>query len=161
MQTTEAKVESMKREVGEFRSHFYQYVQGSITGEMFSAIPFCVAGLEDERELLAGTNDWLVDLWRNCISRCSDEARSFLTCFAQYRLVVEASVIGGGALTGGVVGGAIGDVLGEAIGGTVGTVVPVAGTITGAGVGAGVGTGIVAGITAAVLALKRPFKRNY
>ena len=152
LQTTEAKAESMKREIEEFRSHVHQYVQGSITGEMFSAIPFCVAGLEDDRESIAGTNDWLVDLWRNCISRSSDEARNFLKRLAEYRLVVEISAVGGGALTGGVVGGAIG--------GVVGTVVPVAGTIAGAGVGAGVGAGMGAVITAALLALKRRFKRH-
>ena len=152
LQTTEGKAESMKREIEEFRSHVYQYVQGSITDEMFSAIPFCVAGLEDERELLAGTNDWLVDLWRNCLYRSSDKARNFLTRFAKFRLVVEISAVGGGALTGGVVGGAIG--------GAVGTVVPVAGTIAGGGVGASVGAVIGAGITAAFLALKRRFKRH-
>ena len=152
LKTTEGKVEFMKREIEEFRSHVRQYVKGSIANEMFNAIPFCIAGLEDERELIVGTNDWLLDLWRNCISRSSDEARSFLTRFAQYRLVVEISAVGGGALTGGIVGGAIG--------GAVGTVVPVAGTIAGAGVGAGVGAGMGAVITAALLALKRRFKRH-
>ena len=152
LKTTEAKAESMKRKIVEFRSHVYQYVQGSITDEMFSAIPFCVAGLEDERELLPGTIDWLVDLWRNCLYRSSDEARNFLKRLAEYRLAVEVSAVGGGALTGGVVGGVIG--------GVVGSVVPVAGTIAGAGVGASVGAGIGAGITAAFLALKRRFKRH-
>ena len=152
LETTEAKVESMKREIEEFRRHVKQYVQGSITEETFIAIPFCVAGLEDERELIADTNDWLVDLWECCLSRSSDEARNFLKRLAEYRLVVEISAVGGGALTGGAVGGAIG--------GVVGTVVPVAGTITGAGVGAGVGAGIGAVFTTALLALKRRFKRH-
>ena len=82
---TEAKVISMKREIEEFRRLVQQYVQGSITDEMFKEIPFCVAGLEDERELLADTNDWLLDLWRNCIYRSSDDARSFLTRLAEHR----------------------------------------------------------------------------
>ena len=152
LKTTEGKVESMKREIQEFRSHVYQYVQGSITDDMFKVIPFCVTGLEDERQLLPGTNDWLVDLWRNCLYRSSDEARNFLKRLAEYRLAVEVSAVGGGALTGGAVGGVIG--------GVVGTVVPVAGTIAGGGVGASVGAVIGAGITAAFLALKRRFKRH-
>ena len=143
---TEGKVESMKCEIEEFKCLVHQYVQGSITNDMFSAIPFCVAGLEDDRESIAGTNDWLVSLWECCLSRSSDEARSFLKRYAEYRLVVEISAVGGGALTGGAVGGVIG--------GVVGTVVPVVGNVVGAGVGAGIG----AGITAALLAIKRRFK---
>ena len=152
LETTDDKVTSMEREIDEFRCHVYRYVQGSITDDMFKEIPFCVAGQEAERQLLAGTNDWLVDLWRNCLYRSSDEACKFLKRLAEYRLAVEVSAVGGGALTGGVVGGAIG--------GAVGTVVPVAGTIAGAGVGASVGAVIGAGITAAFLALKRRFKRH-
>ena len=115
LQTTEGKVEFMKREIDEFRSHVYRYVQGSITDDMFKVIPFCVAGLEDERELLPGTNtnDWLVSLWECCLSRSSDEACNFLTRFGQFRLVFEKSAVGGGALTGGAVGGAIGGTLQE------------------------------------------------
>ena len=95
LQTTEGKVISMNCEIEEFRCCVRQYVQGSVTDEMFSTIPFCVAGLEDERKL-ADTDDWLLDLWRNCLYHSSDEARNFFTRLAEHRFAgVGAAIVAG------------------------------------------------------------------
>uniref|UniRef100_A0A1X7TZI2 G domain-containing protein n=1 Tax=Amphimedon queenslandica TaxID=400682 RepID=A0A1X7TZI2_AMPQE len=99
----------------------------SVNKKVLERIPFCLAGLKDEKKLPM-TNDWLKTLWKTCIDRSSDEARTFLTFYARNRGFIEA----------GSVVGAVG--AGAGIGAVVGTFfAPGPGTAIGAAVGAGVG----------------------
>lgn len=57
------------------------------------------------RKIPSITEDWLVDLWKKCLLRCSnDEVRAFLNFFADYCRLVEASVATSTTAVGGVMG---------------------------------------------------------
>lgn len=137
------KSEAVNNEIEQFKKYVHEFLRSSVKEDIIEKIPFCIAGEEEERQLPT-TDDWLDQLWRHCIARSSDEARSFLGILA-------------GAISG---SSAVECIVGGLIGGGVGSVIPVAGTITGAAVGAGIGLGIAAAISAAIVAIKRHVKRN-
>ena len=148
--TESQQKQELTGEIEAFKGHVCNYLrQSKIKEETLSSIPFCIAGRVKSRRIPPITEDWLVDLWKKCLLRCSnDEVRAFLTFFANYRLLVEASVATSTTAVGGVMGGAIG--------GAVGSVVfPIAGTVAGAAVGAGIGAGIGAGVGIIGVAIKR------
>uniref|UniRef100_A0A1X7TGQ6 Uncharacterized protein n=1 Tax=Amphimedon queenslandica TaxID=400682 RepID=A0A1X7TGQ6_AMPQE len=118
---------------------------------MISEIPFCIAGDEDVRRLPT-TDDWLKELWNQCIGRSSEDVGEFLNFIAKYRMLIEAGTMSGTTAVGLFVCGAIG--------GGVGSVIPVAGTITGAAVGAGIGAGLAIIITSIAIAITRKVKKD-
>ena len=141
------KAEIVRSEIEEFQGHVHGYLSNKLKKETIDKIPFCIAGEEDERKLPT-TDDWLKELWDQCIRRSSEDAGKFLKLIAKYRIaLVEAGAVGGGTTVGAVVGGAIG--------GAVGSVVPVTGNIAGAVLGAGIGAGLAAIITGIVVAVKK------
>lgn len=100
--------------------------KNSIKIEVLDEIPFCIAGLIDEKGLPT-TEDWLTALWDKCRGRCTDDTRPFLSFYTRNRGYVDTGSFLGvaGALAG--------------LGAAVGSVVPIAGTAIGAGVGGAFG----------------------
>uniref|UniRef100_A0A1X7TUB0 G domain-containing protein n=1 Tax=Amphimedon queenslandica TaxID=400682 RepID=A0A1X7TUB0_AMPQE len=117
----------------------------SVTSEkdVLEGIPFCIAGVEDEKKLPT-TDNWLQTLWELCIERSSDEARSFLTVFAKYQRHIKTGVLlGAGLVVGASVGTGVIGGTGSAIGAGIGTAsVPGAGTALGAGLGSVIGASV-------------------
>ena len=142
-----AKNRAVKKEKKACRAHVCSYLDSSVNKEIVLNIPICIAGRAKSRRLSPITEDWLLDLWKCCILRSSDEAHTFLSLFASYRRVVEASAASGTALAGGVMGGVAGAM--------VASVVPVIGTTIGAVMGAGMGAGIGMGVAAIGVAIGR------
>ena len=146
------KAEIIRSEIEDFKGHVHGFLSNKLKKETIDEIPFCIAGEEDERKLPT-TNDWLKDLWNECIKRSSEDAGNFLKLIANYRIMLmEAGAVSGTTVVGAVVGGAIG--------GAAGTVLPVTGNIVGAAGGAVIGGGIAAIISGIVVALKRKFKNK-
>uniref|UniRef100_A0A1X7UU02 Glycine zipper domain-containing protein n=1 Tax=Amphimedon queenslandica TaxID=400682 RepID=A0A1X7UU02_AMPQE len=108
-----------------------EFLSKSINKEVVEGIPFCLAGLQEEKKLPTVDN-WLSTLWNTSITRSSDEARPFLSFYYDtYRALIEiAGYTGANAI------------VGAGIGALAGSVVPVVGTVIGAGIGAGVGAAI-------------------
>ena len=127
----------IKVQINEHKSCVVEFLSKSVDKEVLDKIPFCIAGLKDERRLPT-TDDWLSTLWETCIDRSSDEAHHFLSfIYEKYRALIEiADSIDRGV----VIGAGIGAVAGAGIGATVSSIVPVVGTIIGAGIGAGIGS---------------------
>ena len=124
------EVESgIKVQINEHKSCVLEFLSKSVDKEVLDKIPFCIAGLKDERKLPT-VDDWLKTLWAMSINRSSDEACHFLSSnYEKYQTLIEiADSIDRGA------------VIGAGIGATVGTIVPFVGTIIGASVGAGIGS---------------------
>ena len=118
----------IKVQINEHKSCVLEFLSKSINKKVLDDIPFCIAGLKDERRLPT-TDDWLSTLWVTSIDRSSDEARPFLSFYYEtYRALIKLAVsTGPGALAG------------AGIGAVVGTIVPGPGTLIGAAVGAGIG----------------------
>ena len=146
------KEEIVRSEIEEFQGHVHGYLSNKLKKVTIDKIPFCIAGDEDKRQLPT-TDDWLKELWDQCMRRSSEDAGKFLKLIAKYRIaLLEAGALGGGTTVGAVVGGAIG--------GAVGSVVPVTGNIAGAVLGAGIGAGLAAIITGIVVVVKKIKKPN-
>ncbi|XP_011408975.1 PREDICTED: translocase of chloroplast 33, chloroplastic-like, partial [Amphimedon queenslandica] len=139
------KADIIRNEKKEFKRHVHGFLSSTLRSETIDEIPFCIAG-EEERKLPT-TDNWLKDLWNECIKRCNQDVSDFLSLIVKYRTVIEAGAISGGTAVGAVVGGAIG--------GGIGSIVPVVGTIVGATVGGMIGGGLGAAITGIVVAIKR------
>ena len=144
--------EKMVRSVIEdFQGHVHGFLSNTLK-ETIDDIPFCIAGEEDERQLPT-TDDWLKELWDQCIKRSSDDAGKFLKLIAKYRIMLlKAGAASVTTIVGAMVGGAIG--------GAAGTVVPVTGNIVGGAAGAVVGAGIAGIITGIVVGVKKLKKKN-
>ena len=63
--------------IEEIQCYIFTSESTGVDKEIFSDVPFCIAGHIDERELPT-TNDWLLDLWITCFKRI-DKARSYRT----------------------------------------------------------------------------------
>uniref|UniRef100_A0A1X7TYR7 Uncharacterized protein n=1 Tax=Amphimedon queenslandica TaxID=400682 RepID=A0A1X7TYR7_AMPQE len=115
----------IKVQINGHKACVVDYLSKSINKEVLEGIPFCIAGLKDERELPT-TDDWLKELWETCIDRSSDEARHFLSfLYKAYQVAVN--------IASPVIGASIGAFLGS-------VVLPGVGTVIGAGIGAGIGS---------------------
>ena len=145
------KSEAVRNEINEFKRYLHGFLRDKIKQEAINEIPFCIAGDEDERKLPT-TDDWLKELWNQCVGRCSEDVGEFLSLIAKYRMLIEAGAISGTT--------AVELLMGGAIGGGVGSVIPVAGTITGAAVGAGIGAGLAIIITSIVIAITQKVKKS-
>ena len=147
------KADIIKDEIEDFKGHVHGFLSPTLRKETIDEIPFCIAGDDDDERKLPTTDDWLEDLWNECIKRSSEDAGNFLKLIANYRIMLmEAGAVSGTTVVGAVVGGAIG--------GVAGTVLPVTGNIVGAAGGAVIGGGIGAIISGIVVALKRKFKNK-
>ena len=131
--------EAVKKKIDECKKYFIKNLSSHVNKDVLEGIPFCLAGVEDEKKLPT-TDDWLQTLWETCIERSSDEARPFLTVFAKYQRHIKTGVLlGAGLVVGASVGtGVISGGTGGSVGAAVGSIVPGAGTAIGAVVGAGV-----------------------
>ena len=154
--TPEEEKEEFTKAIREFEDLISKAVSKAAR-EVFSGVPFCIAGLPHNKELPT-TNDWLHDLWGTCLQHCSDEARPLFTA---YSIFIVAVVTGATAAVGSV-GGLIGAGVGGGIGAIIGSfAVPGAGTALGAAIGASVGAGVtgtlggvVGGVTSGLVAKK-------
>ena len=147
---------AIKEKIDECKKYFVENLSGHVKKDVLQGIPFCIAGVEDERKLPT-TEDWLQTLWETCIERSSDEARSFLTVFARYKRHIKTGVLlGTGLVVGASVGtGIISGGTGISVGATVGTASATgAGTVIGAGLG-----GVMGAVVASVLWLAG-YKKN-
>ena len=146
------KEEIVRSAIEDFEGHVHGFLSNTLKKETIDEIPFCIAGEEDERQLPT-TDDWLKELWDQCIKRSSEDAGNFLKLIAKYRIaLLKAGAAGGTTVVGAVVGGALG--------GAAGTVVPVTGNIVGGAAGAVIGAGIAGIITGIVVAVKKLKKKN-
>uniref|UniRef100_A0A1X7TZC0 G domain-containing protein n=1 Tax=Amphimedon queenslandica TaxID=400682 RepID=A0A1X7TZC0_AMPQE len=147
------KAEIINSEIKDFQGHVRRFLSPTLRKETIDEIPFCIAGEEDDERKLPTTDDWLKELWDQCIKRSSEDAGNFLKLIAKYRIMlIEAGTVSGTTVVGAMVGGAIG--------GAAGTVVPVTGNIIGATTGAVIGGGIAAIITGIVAAVKRKLENR-
>ena len=93
-----------KSEMTRQRDDHKEYVVDFLSGHVdknrqtktVQEIPFCIAGIEYEKELPT-TNDWVKTLWITCIDYCSDETHPLLTFYARHRKRMIA--IGTGAVS--------------------------------------------------------------
>ena len=132
---------AIKEKIYEYKKISASLISKSVKKEVLEGIPFCIAGMKDEKKLPI-TDDWLSTLWETCIDHCSDEARPFLSFYARNRDIIET----------GTFLGSVG--VGASVGATVGSFVPVAGTAIGAGIGAAVG----GAVSLVGIGLRRIFK---
>ena len=140
---------AIKEKIDECKKYSIENLSGYVKKDVLQGIPFCIAGVEDEKKLPT-TDDWLQTLWEVCIERSSDEARSFLTVFARYQRHIEIGVLlGAGLFLGAGVG--TGVISGGATGAVAGSIVP--------GVGTAIGAGLGGAVLASVLRLAR-YRKN-
>uniref|UniRef100_A0A1X7TCX5 G domain-containing protein n=1 Tax=Amphimedon queenslandica TaxID=400682 RepID=A0A1X7TCX5_AMPQE len=135
---------AIKEKIDECKKYFVENLSSHVKKDVLEGIPFCIAGVEDEKKLLT-TDDWLQMLWEMCIEQSSDEARPFLTVFAKYQRHIKTGVLlGAGLVVGASVGtGVISGGTGSAIGAGIGTAsVPGVGTALGAGLGSVIGASV-------------------
>ena len=111
------QMEAIEQQLTEFKTQICGFISGWVRKEVWNAIPFCVAGSPSCMKLLSIEN-WLDDLWKKCIDRCSVDVREFLKEFSN--LVLRGFVVAGSAVAGGAVGTVIGGVIGSVLS-TVGT----------------------------------------
>uniref|UniRef100_A0A1X7TZ15 AIG1-type G domain-containing protein n=1 Tax=Amphimedon queenslandica TaxID=400682 RepID=A0A1X7TZ15_AMPQE len=99
------------------------FLSGHINKEILERIPFCLAGIEYEKELPT-TEDWVTTLWITCINRCSDESHSLLSFYTRNHHLILAVATGGlaGVVTGGLAVPFVGGIIGTGTGGVVGTI---------------------------------------
>lgn len=147
------KMQDLEDEVTKFKHQIHSFISGRVRSEIRDKIPFCIAGSTSCLELPT-TENWLADLWKECIARSNLEVREFLKEFSH--LLLRGFVIGGCAVGGGAVG--------TVIGGVIGSIVPIVGTAIGAGIGAGVGGGLGAtatgGVSAFMVVLSEKLRRK-
>ena len=147
------QTEDIEQQITEFKTQICGFISGRVRKQVCDEIPFCVAGSPSCMKL-ATIDDWLDDLWKECIDRCSLDVREFLKEFSN--LVLRGFVVAGSAVAGGAVG--------TVIGGVIGSIVPIVGTAIGAGIGAGVGGGVGAtatgGVSAFMVILSERLKRK-
>uniref|UniRef100_A0A1X7TZ20 G domain-containing protein n=1 Tax=Amphimedon queenslandica TaxID=400682 RepID=A0A1X7TZ20_AMPQE len=67
---------AIKEKIDECKKYFIKNLSNHVKKDVLDGIPFCIAGVEDEKKLPT-TNNWLQTLWELCIERSSDEARPF------------------------------------------------------------------------------------
>uniref|UniRef100_A0A1X7TY00 Uncharacterized protein n=1 Tax=Amphimedon queenslandica TaxID=400682 RepID=A0A1X7TY00_AMPQE len=115
------------RQRDEHKECVVEFLSKSINKEVLQGIPFCLAGIEEEKELPM-TEDWLKTLWITCIDRCSHDSHPVLSFYTKnYKYCLTAAIgIGGlaGVVTGslaipfagGLIGTGAGGVLGAAAG---------------------------------------------
>uniref|UniRef100_A0A1X7TY42 G domain-containing protein n=1 Tax=Amphimedon queenslandica TaxID=400682 RepID=A0A1X7TY42_AMPQE len=115
------------RQRDEHKECVVEFLSKSIKKEVLQGIPFCLAGIEEEKELPM-TEDWLKTLWITCIDRCSHDSHHLLSFYARnymYCLMVAIGIGGlAGVVTGslaipfagGLIGTGAGGVLGAAAG---------------------------------------------
>ncbi|XP_011406453.2 PREDICTED: GTP-binding protein A-like [Amphimedon queenslandica] len=99
------------------------FLSGRINKEILERIPFCLAGIEYEKELPT-TEDWVTTLWITCINRCSDESHPLLSFYTRNYHLILAVATGGlaGVVTGGLAVPFVGGIIGTGAGGVVGTI---------------------------------------
>ena len=91
------KAEIVRSEIEDFQGHVHGVLSNTLRSETIDQIPFCIAGDEDERKLPT-TDDWLKELWDQCIRRSSEDASDFL------KKILRANMGGGlGAIITGIV----------------------------------------------------------
>ncbi|XP_011406797.1 PREDICTED: uncharacterized protein LOC105314365 [Amphimedon queenslandica] len=115
----------INKQIEEYKSYLTGRLSNCVRKEALVGIPFCIAGVEDERELPT-TEDWVNTLWDKCIDRCSNETYHFASWFSIIKIVAFG----------------FGVAIGTAIGAIVGSIVPVTGTIIGAIAGGYIGAAI-------------------
>ena len=120
------KSEIMKQKDGH-KECVVEFLSGHINKEILQRIPFCLAGIEYEKELPT-TEDWVKTLWITCINRCSDEAHTLLSFYTRNYHLILAVATGGvvGVVTGGVAVPFVGGIIGTGAGGVVGTIAGIA-----------------------------------
>uniref|UniRef100_A0A1X7ST41 AIG1-type G domain-containing protein n=1 Tax=Amphimedon queenslandica TaxID=400682 RepID=A0A1X7ST41_AMPQE len=85
-----------------------------IIKDTIDKIPFCITGEEDKK--LPTTHDWIRELWGQCLYRCKEDVRSFLSLIGKCQItLMETGPIYGGTAVGAVVGGAIGGAAGSIV----------------------------------------------
>ena len=120
-----------KSEMGRQRDEHKECVVGflskSINNEVLQGIPFCLAGVKDEKEL-AMTEDWVKTLWIMCMDRCSEDTSPLLSFYAKHRRLIVAAAAGGlvGVVTGGLTVPFVGAIIGTGAGGVVGAIAGIA-----------------------------------
>uniref|UniRef100_A0A1X7SEQ5 AIG1-type G domain-containing protein n=1 Tax=Amphimedon queenslandica TaxID=400682 RepID=A0A1X7SEQ5_AMPQE len=120
--------------------------------EVFSDVPFCIAGCPYKKRKFPTTDDWLYDLWCTCLQRCSDEALPALQAYSVYATIISWGAAG--VVIGGGVGAGIGRVAGTAADSGGGTALGAAlaartGGVIGSAAGGALG-GVVGCVIAAV-----------
>ena len=68
----------MGRQRDEYKEFVVELLSGRINKEVLESIPFCLAGIEDEKELPT-TEDWVKTLWDTCIDRCCEDTSPLLS----------------------------------------------------------------------------------
>ena len=159
------KIAALIKQINAFKKAVKECAKGIISGEIFDEIPFALAGTAKKRQLicddgtevrasddaeqniLAATEDWLVELWHVCMRQCEETKKPFLKHFVKrywpmIGLGVGASI---GTTSTTVIGAAVG-VVGLLGGPIIAAVTIPAGAAIGFGigvVGTGVGTGVL------------------
>uniref|UniRef100_A0A1X7SZI1 AIG1-type G domain-containing protein n=1 Tax=Amphimedon queenslandica TaxID=400682 RepID=A0A1X7SZI1_AMPQE len=146
------KEEIIKSKIEDFKGHIHGFLSSTLKKDTIDKIPFCIAGEEDKKKLPT-THDWIRELWGQCLYRCKEDVRNFLSLIEKCQItLMETGPIYGGTAVGAVVGGAIG--------GAAGSIVPGTGNIIGAAAGAVIGAGVGATISGVALAVKHKKKEQ-
>ena len=72
----DGRAKEIKSKMEEFKKYIFNFIPKN----EHEKIPFCLTGKLDERKLPT-TSDWLLDLWKSCIERCSKETEAFMAWF--------------------------------------------------------------------------------
>ena len=87
------KAEIVRSAIEDFQGHVHGFLSNTLKKETIDEIPFCIAGEEDERQLPT-TDDWLIQLWNECIKQSSEEVSDFLKLIAKYQIkLLEAGAV--------------------------------------------------------------------
>ena len=108
------KIAALTEQINAFKLAVKNYAKGIISEEIFDKIPFALAGTakkrrlirnddtkvtvsnDTERNVVAATEDWLVELWRVCLGQCEDTKKPLLDHFAKnlmLKLVAGAAIV--------------------------------------------------------------------
>ena len=68
------KMDDVKEQIAKFKAQIHGFISGRVRKQVCDEIPFCVAGSTSCMELPT-TENWLDDLWKECIARCSVDVR--------------------------------------------------------------------------------------
>lgn len=120
----DSEADTISDKVEVFKSSICSTLSNYVGKEIYSEIPFCIAGYKREKKLPT-VDDWLGALWEKCVSRCSYGAHHLL----KQKYLIQPAVVraGTGVAIGAVVGSIatviVGPIGGAIVGSTVGGVV--------------------------------------
>uniref|UniRef100_A0A1X7SIR1 AIG1-type G domain-containing protein n=1 Tax=Amphimedon queenslandica TaxID=400682 RepID=A0A1X7SIR1_AMPQE len=85
-------IEEIEKEVMQEIEEYRNQISKVIKKEILSDVPFCIAGRIYERKLPT-SDDWLLDLWKICLQRFSDDTKPLFETYSMVATFIAIAVL--------------------------------------------------------------------